>query len=72
MSYKIKAEAADRGSSKAQTLLHQGVNYLYRCKHAVLPFTAHWQMGCSLYWRISYSSPRTKGSRLKIRTFHLG
>ena len=31
-SFKIKIEAAERGSSKYNALLHQGINYLYRCE----------------------------------------
>lgn len=31
-SFKLKAEAAEQGSSKYKTLSHQGINYLYRCE----------------------------------------
>lgn len=32
ISFKLKAEAAEKGSSKYKTLFQQGVNYLYRCE----------------------------------------
>jgi hypothetical protein len=31
-SFKIKIDAADPRSAKYRTLLHQGINYLYRCE----------------------------------------
>lgn len=34
-SFKLKAEAAEPGSQKHKTLMHQGVNYLYRCRSSV-------------------------------------
>lgn len=35
-SFKLKAEAAEKGSAKYKTLSQQGINYLYRCESPIM------------------------------------
>jgi len=35
-SFKLKAEAAEKGSAKHKTLSQQGINYLYRCELSII------------------------------------
>jgi len=35
-SFKLKAEAAEKGSAKYKTLFQQAVNYLYRCESSII------------------------------------